>query len=382
MTDRISLTVNGETHHVSAPPRTQLAEVLRDMLDLTGTHLGCEQGVCGACTVMMDGRPVRSCITFVNACDGAQIETIEGHRSDPVMDRLREAFSRHHALQCGFCTPGMLATGRDILARHADPDERTIRTELSGNLCRCTGYVGIVRAIQDVAAQEDLDRGQPGDRPPSNAVTPAAFTPFTPIEESAPDSAPAPQARGSVRTDGSWTVVERSFVLEHPISKVWALFSDVERVAGCVPGASLSDVTGDSFAGLVEVRFGPISARFKGQGTYDIHDADWCGTLSGRGEDKGGQSNLRGELRYLLTQGGAESTKVDIIFRFQIEGMLAQFNRPQLVTGFVDFILGRFIANCRAVLAGGTASASNRIGAFALGWAMVRGFFASVFRKR
>lgn len=381
MTDRISLTVNGETHHVSAPPRTQLAEVLRDVLDLTGTHLGCEQGVCGACTVMLDGRPVRSCITFVNACDGARIETIEGHRDDPVMDRLREAFSRHHALQCGFCTPGMLATGRDILARHADPDERTIRTELSGNLCRCTGYVGIVRAIQDVASQEDLDRGAPEAPSLRNAAATAAFTPFTPVEEATPESAPV-EARGSVRAEGNWTIVERSFVLDHSTDKVWALFSNVEKVAGCVPGATLSDVTRDSFAGLVEVRFGPISARFKGRGTYEIDDADRCGTLTGRGEDKGGQSNLRGELHYALSGDGAQGTRVDVTFRFQIEGMLAQFNRSELVTGFVDFILGRFIANCRAVLGGGTASASHRIGVFALGWAMLRGIFASVFRRK
>jgi len=381
MTDRISVTVNGETHHVSAPPRTQLAEVLRDMLDLTGTHLGCEQGVCGACTVMLDGRPVRSCITFINGCDGAQIETIEGHRNDPVMDRLREAFSHHHALQCGFCTPGMLATGRDILARHADPDERTIRIELSGNLCRCTGYVGIVRAIQDVAAQADLDRGAPKTSPPRNAAAPATFTPFTPVEETPPETAPA-EAKGSVRAEGNWTIVERSFVLDHAVDKVWALFSDVEKVASCVPGAALSDVTEDSFSGLVEVRFGPISARFKGRGTYEIDDTDRRGALTGRGEDKGGQSNLRGELHYTMAAESAQETRVDVIFRFQIEGMLAQFNRPELVTGFVDFILRRFIANCRTVLAGGTATASHRIGVFALGWSMMRGIFASVFRKK
>lgn len=381
MTDRISLTVNGETHHVSAPPRTQLAEVLRDLLDLTGTHLGCEQGVCGACTVMLDGRPVRSCITFVNACNGARIETVEGYRSDPLMDRLRDAFSRHHALQCGFCTPGMLATGHDILTRYPDPDENTIRKELSGNLCRCTGYVGIVRAIQDVAAQEDLNRGAPKAPPPRNKAASVGFTPFTPIESSKPKSAPA-EAKGSVRAEDNWTVVERGFVLDYPIEKVWTLFSDVEKVAACVPGAALSDVSEGSFGGLVEVRFGPISARFKGRGTYEFDDRDRQGTLTGRGEDKGGQSNLRGELRYAMSEEGADSTRVDVTFRFQIEGMLAQFNRPELVTGFVDFILGRFIANCRAVLGGKMASSSHRIGVLALSWAMLRGIFGSLFRKR
>ncbi|MCB2158070.1 MAG: (2Fe-2S)-binding protein, partial [Rhodobacteraceae bacterium] len=170
MAETIRLTVNGEACTATVPARTQLAEVLRDHLDLTGTHLACEQGVCGACTVMVNGRPVRSCITYAHSCDGAVIETIEGHRGDPVMDRLRDAFSRHHALQCGFCTPGMLATARDIVARFDAPDEATIRHELSGNLCRCTGYVGIVNAIRDVIDQRAADAGGAARPAPAEPV--------------------------------------------------------------------------------------------------------------------------------------------------------------------------------------------------------------------
>ena len=144
----ISLAVNGRDIKAEIEPRLHLADFLRENQFLTATHIGCEHGVCGACTVVIDGAPARSCITFAVAADHAAITTLEGFENDPVMDVLREAFSEHHALQCGFCTPGMLMTARDIVTRIPDADEKRIRQELSGNLCRCTGYVGIVEAVQ------------------------------------------------------------------------------------------------------------------------------------------------------------------------------------------------------------------------------------------
>ena len=148
----ISLVVNGETRQLLAEPREQLAELLRRELMLTGTHLGCEQGVCGACTIEIDGAPARSCIVHAGSCDGASVRTIEGFEDDAVMAALREAFSREHALQCGYCTPGMLVAARDIVLRLPDADEARVREELAGNLCRCTGYRGIVRAVLRVLA--------------------------------------------------------------------------------------------------------------------------------------------------------------------------------------------------------------------------------------
>src|SRR5690606_7066941 len=121
----------------------------RDHLDLTGTHLGCEHGVCGACTVLVDGRPVRSCITLAVSVEGSSVTTVEGLEGD-VVDALRDAFSSEHGLQCGFCTPGMLITSTDIVARCPGASEAQIRAELAGNICRCTGYVGIVRAVKRV----------------------------------------------------------------------------------------------------------------------------------------------------------------------------------------------------------------------------------------
>jgi carbon-monoxide dehydrogenase small subunit len=146
----IRLTVNGEALQAEVEPRTHLADFLRESRGLTGTNLGCEHGVCGACTLEIDGAPARSCITFAVACDGAKVRTIEGFEDDAVMAKLRAAFTAEHALQCGYCTPGMLVTARDIVMRLPGADEARIRKELSGNLCRCTGYVGIVRAIQRV----------------------------------------------------------------------------------------------------------------------------------------------------------------------------------------------------------------------------------------
>ncbi|MFL1877346.1 (2Fe-2S)-binding protein, partial [Hansschlegelia beijingensis] len=146
----LDLTVNGRAVSRAVEPRTHLADFLREELNLTGTHLGCEHGVCGACTVLVDGEPARSCLTFAAVCSGASVTTIEGLDDDQLTSELRAAFTREHALQCGFCTPGMLVAARDLVLRLPEPDERRIRVGLAGNLCRCTGYLGIVRAIQSV----------------------------------------------------------------------------------------------------------------------------------------------------------------------------------------------------------------------------------------
>ena len=143
----VTLTVNGEDVTATVEPRTSLADFLREERRLTGTHLGCEHGVCGACTINMDGVPARSCIAYAATLDGADIRTIEGFDDDDVMEDLRQAFTENHGLQCGYCTPGMLISCRDIVIRLPEADEKRVRLELSGNLCRCTGYVGIVRAV-------------------------------------------------------------------------------------------------------------------------------------------------------------------------------------------------------------------------------------------
>ena len=147
----IRVTVNGTPFERDVEPRRLLADFLREDLDLTGTHVGCEHGVCGACTVLLDGDSARSCLTLAVQADGAEVETVEGLGTMDALHPLQRAFREHHALQCGFCTPGMLMTALDLLRKHPSPNEEEIRDGLSGNLCRCTGYEHIVRAVQAAA---------------------------------------------------------------------------------------------------------------------------------------------------------------------------------------------------------------------------------------
>lgn len=155
----VKLTVNGQTRMASVEPRVTLADFLREQCRLTGTHLGCEHGVCGACTVLVDGAAVRSCIVFAVQVDGAEITTIEGIGSpDGGLSAVQEAFRACHGLQCGFCTPGFVVSVTAFLRDHPDPTDQEIREALSGNLCRCTGYQSIVEAVRRV---RDTQRGQP-----------------------------------------------------------------------------------------------------------------------------------------------------------------------------------------------------------------------------
>ncbi|WP_424140201.1 (2Fe-2S)-binding protein [Roseomonas chloroacetimidivorans] len=149
----ISLTLNGKVRTQEVAPRETLADFLREGCNLTGTHIGCEHGACGACTVLVDGMPARSCIHLAVMAEGRDVRSIEGLRDDPVIVLLRRHFHEAHALQCGYCTSGMLVTARDILLRFEAPDEATIRRELAGQICRCTGYVGIVEAIRRAGAE-------------------------------------------------------------------------------------------------------------------------------------------------------------------------------------------------------------------------------------
>jgi carbon-monoxide dehydrogenase small subunit len=148
----ITMVVDGERVELTVEPRHTLADVLREQCGRTGTHVGCEHGVCGACTVLVDDEPVRSCLMFAVQADGSTVRTVEGLESDDgTLHPLQEAFVAHHGLQCGFCTPGMLMTALHLLDTHPEPDRETIRREMSGNICRCTGYMGIVDAVEEAA---------------------------------------------------------------------------------------------------------------------------------------------------------------------------------------------------------------------------------------
>jgi carbon-monoxide dehydrogenase small subunit len=149
----IKLRVNGEEIETAIDPRTTLADFLRQHADARSIHLGCEHGVCGGCTIVINGKMARSCIALAVAMDGADIWTLEGLKDDPAIVQLRQSFHECHGLQCGYCTPGMLITARDIIARYGEPEEKFLREALAGNICRCTGYAGIVKAVQHAATQ-------------------------------------------------------------------------------------------------------------------------------------------------------------------------------------------------------------------------------------
>jgi len=149
----VKLSINGEKHEGDVEPRLLLVHMLRDVLRLTGTHIGCDTTHCGACTILMDGRPVKSCTLFAVQAQGKELMTVEGLEQNGKLHPLQEGFVAEHGLQCGYCTPGMLMTSYAFLKKHPSPTEDEIRWAISGNLCRCTGYVNIVKAVQHAAAK-------------------------------------------------------------------------------------------------------------------------------------------------------------------------------------------------------------------------------------
>jgi carbon-monoxide dehydrogenase small subunit len=150
----VTLTVNGSLRQLELEPRTLLVHALRDQCELTGTKIGCDTSQCGACTVLVDGRAVKSCTVLAVQVDGKSIQTIEGLSEDGELHPVQQAFRKHHGLQCGYCTPGMILTSIDLLERNPSPDEHDIRRALSGNLCRCTGYHTIVESVQAAASAD------------------------------------------------------------------------------------------------------------------------------------------------------------------------------------------------------------------------------------
>ena len=148
---QIEVSVNGAAHQVDVEPRLLLVHLIREELGLTGTHIGCDTTHCGACTVLLDGVPVKSCTVFAVQADGGEVRTVEGLEQGGELHPIQQAFTEKHGLQCGFCTPGMMMTGAALLERNPDPDEAEVRRAISGNLCRCTGYVNIVESVRHAA---------------------------------------------------------------------------------------------------------------------------------------------------------------------------------------------------------------------------------------
>lgn len=377
----VTLTVNGKAVTRTVEPRTSLADFVRHDLMLTGTHLGCEHGVCGACTVLIDGQPMRSCITYAVACDGMDVTTIEGFEADPTMRDLRDAFAAEHALQCGYCTPGMLVAARDIVLRLPGADEARIRKELSGNLCRCTGYVGIVNAVmRAMKAAPARPVTQPTPKPAVTAPAPRA-TMTAPVAKLEP-APTAPRASHANR-------IEQSFTVHHPRDAVWAFFADVDAVAACMPGAQLTAPSdGRRVEGRITVKMGPMAPSFKGVAEIWRDDAAFRGTIEGQGLDEKSASRTRGEVAYALSEiDGGTATRVDIAVEFTLTGALAQFSRGGLVNELAARIVEIFAKNLEARMdarargedAPAGPAAGAELNAFAIFWSALKGWLKGLF---
>jgi carbon-monoxide dehydrogenase small subunit len=363
----VTLRINGTEVTKDIEPRTHLADFVRENLNLTGTHLGCEHGVCGACTMLVDGRPVRSCLSYAVACAGADVRTAESFDDNPVMSLLRSAFSRHHALQCGYCTPGMLATAHDIVTRLPDADEARVREELSGNLCRCTGYVGIVAAIRDVLSSGPHISTLDVTSTRSTQMTSTAWNAAVTVEGIGgaggvlPGVIPTPE-----RIDGGMTL-SRSAALPVPLDRLWATLRDIETIAKCLPGASIEKINPDgSIVGAFTVAIGPMRARFSGTAQVAFDAASRGGMVRGAGGDAISRSRADGVIQFKASADGNYGSRLDLDMTYKLSGPLAQFGRPAVVAHVVDRLLGDFSKNLARASEGGTVIASAPIGGVSL----------------
>jgi len=391
----IALTVNGRAVDASVEPRTHLADFVRDGLHLTGTHLGCEHGVCGACTLLLDDMPARSCITYAVACDGARVTTIEGLDADEITTELRAAFTREHALQCGYCTPGMLISARDLVRRLPDPDERSIRVGLSGNLCRCTGYVGIVRAVRSVIDQRRRRGVLPEPGGGRTILGPVgsgagADTSGSTIAEASPAKAEPPQENttGIVVPDFTPAItINEHFTVAHPPSAVFEMFGDIAAVATCLPGVALIGVpTPDRAEGTIRVKIGPVAANFRGAARIERTRETWSGRIVGIGNDQRSRSSTQGEIRYRLVpleQDGA--TQIEVVIGYSLRGLLAQIAREGLVREVVARMTADFAANLDRLLSGTTSESSAKSATELNGLSLLAGVLrqraAKIFRR-
>ncbi len=408
----LNLTVNGKAVAANVEPRTNLADFLRDTLGLTGTHLGCEHGVCGACTLLIDGMPARSCITLAVACDGADITTIEGLDDDAVMRQLRAAFSREHALQCGYCTPGMLASARDIVLRMPDAGAQDIRVAMSGNLCRCTGYVGIVRAIESVLAE----RKAPGRGTAARAADGTWDPPARRMRSRAGPGSPGPRARrraderrhphpghlrrpANPRPPAPWTSLRRrcanrsasiiGATRSGPSSAAWA----TSRPA-CRGRTLIGTPTDDHVEPRIRIKVGPIIAEFEGVADAVRDPSNYSGAIRGSARDTRSSSMTRGEIRYLLLEDkDGTATRVDVEVGYTLTGPLAQFGRSSIVQDIAARMTASFARNLQQRLDqgdGGSGAATQALPAaeldagalvFSVLWERIRAFCRNLWRR-
>ena len=275
------------------------------------------------------------------------------------MGKLRDAFRREHALQCGYCTPGMLISARDLIIRLPDADEDRIRIEMEGNLCRCTGYVGIIRAIASVVGEPAVE-----------------------IEEKLSDTSETKvisnewKIAGRVELPANASRLSQGFRSKKTIGAVWSLFRNIEEVAGCLPGAELtSTVANGRVEGRIIAGLGPIRVAFSGHADVHFDDVTKTGTVKGSGSDRATGSGAVGEVSFALTEADG-GTRVDLEIVYSLSGALAQFGRGDLAIGVAQGLVDHFASNLEAKLSGQSISAEGAsLNAGSLVWQSLRTWF-------
>jgi aerobic carbon-monoxide dehydrogenase small subunit len=380
----VRLIVNETEISLDVEPRLTLADALRHRVGLTGTHLGCEHGVCGACTVLIDGHAARSCLTFCVQADGHEVTTVEALGSPDDLHPLQLAFRRHHGLQCGFCTPGFLMSAYELLREHPGEldDEQRLREELSGVLCRCTGYAGIIEAVREVAAAHP--DGLPGPKALGRPLTVRGAEPPTAARQPA---APAPAARRTrapeltVPTGTPTETVNVTTNVSASPQETWALLEDFPRMSRCMPGVELDTEEGDdTYTGRVRVHLGPMRMNFAGAARVLERDPEGRRLRAvAAGQDPSG-SGIRAVVALSAQPGSDEGTTVRAEAGLYLSGRAAQFSRS-LAGDVSRQLFAEFGACVERTLRTGEVVAPARMAGGALAWRLLRARARTLLRR-
>ncbi|MET0997883.1 MAG: 2Fe-2S iron-sulfur cluster-binding protein [Marmoricola sp.] len=326
----VTMTVNGSEVTVSLPARVTLSDALRDHLGLTGTHVGCEHGICGMCTVLVDGEAARACLLFAVQLDGAEITTVEGLGRQDDLHPLQESFGKHHGLQCGFCTPGFLMSSYDLLTHEPDVQREDLAGELSGVLCRCTGYRNIIDAVDEVAEAHRDGLPGPGNcgkralvgRTPAGTSGSGAVAAETAVVEETsghPDEIALPAGEPTIHID----VISQ---LSSSPEEVARVFRDVRLLARCLPGAELTDELGDDwYRGRARIALGPVRLAFNGIAQV-LEQSDERLRMNAQGKDTGGGGAQAG-IVMVATPDGDGGTSLQATADVFLTGRIAGFGR-------------------------------------------------------
>jgi carbon-monoxide dehydrogenase small subunit len=375
------LTVNGTPAEFTLPARVTLADALRDRLGLTGTHVGCEHGVCGMCTVLFDGAAVRSCLMLACQADGADITTVEGLGTPAELHPLQESFGRHHALQCGFCTPGFLLSAYDLLKHDPQVRAEDLPAELSGVICRCTGYRNIVAAVAAVADHyRPADDGAPRLPPPLNrapaslpgpgVASPSSRTVAADLSPLPSDQGPGHAAAGqhpdriALPPADPTAVVDLTRELPVPADAVTRILADIHLLARCLPGAELTAELGDDwYKGRARVTLGPVRLSFTGVAHVAERDERRIRVLAQGGDPASGQAQA--DITLTVTDRGPHATALAATARLYLTGRIASFGRS-LSGDVAGQLFGEFAAAIERAATGQAPAAARPAGALRL----------------